>query len=189
MKVLGKLLGHFTVKNDNNKDLFIVFFYEKGISFEEDFLRGIIENESIYRRFIQINDFWKNRSETEELNSCREQSMTMIMDLLQENQEYLSEFFVVEKKDNSQFDNNKIFLEHLREEDLLKEITRKEFESKVKDENIGEFYVENLNVAKELAKFYTYKSKKTNLDFYLMVIDDKIKIGFADKENLPDKND
>jgi hypothetical protein len=182
MKVLGKLLGHFTVKNDYNEDLFIVYFYEEGISFNDDFLRGIIEQENLWIRFMEINLFWKNGFHiSENEDDLKSQTMNMIMDLLQENQEQLSRYFNDKPQLNQELDNSQMFLSHLRDNDLLKEITIKEFESKIKDEEIGDYYVENLEKIKQSAKFYTYKSEKVNLDFYLMVVEEKIKIGFADK--------
>jgi len=65
MKVLGKLLGHFTVKNDYDEDFFIVYFYEEGISFNDDFLRGIIEQENLWRRFLDRKSTRLNSSHCE----------------------------------------------------------------------------------------------------------------------------
>ena len=176
MKHLGEYIGHFTVKNDDGLDLFKVHFYEKGISFDDKFLRGIIENEETYKDFIKINDNWKD-------SSNKESAMKSIMALLEKNQDYLSDFFISEDDVDSTDipTSNEMFLQHLKENDKLTEIQRKDFESKITDEKIGNFYVDNLKQTKGKSKFYTYKSDNSGLDFYIMVVDDKIKIGFADK--------
>jgi hypothetical protein len=176
MKHLGEYIGHFTVKNDDEVDLFKVHFYEKGISFDDKFLRGVIENEDTYKKFMKINSDWKESSD-------RESTMKSIMSLLEGHQDYLSDFFISEDDvDSNDIPNtNEMFLQHLKENDKLTEITRKDFESKITDEKIGNFYVDNLKQTKESSKFYTYNSDNSGMDFFIMVVDDKIKIGFADK--------
>lgn len=176
MKKLGDFIGHFTVKNDNKKSLFKVYFYEKGISFDDNFLRGIIENEDVYKEFININNEWKLK------NKDREHVMKSIMEMLERHQKYLSEFFADDNKNNNNSikGSSELFLEHLKEEDLLTKITRKEFESKIIDEKVGEYYVANLKETKNKSTFYTYQSPTSGLDFYLMIVNEKIKIGFSE---------
>ena len=43
--------------------------------------------------------------------------------------------------------------------------------SKITDEKIGEYYVDNLKGTKFNSKFYTYTSNTSGLDFYLKVAD------------------
>tara|TARA_B100000963_G_scaffold361392_1_gene396508 strand:- start:3927 stop:4466 length:540 start_codon:yes stop_codon:yes gene_type:complete len=177
MKNLGDFIGHFTVTNDNKQSLFKVYFYEKGISFDENFLRGVIEHQDIYKEFIDINNRWKSKS----IN--RDGTMKYIMEMLEKHQTYLSNFFLDKDIDSSGIkDSNQMFLEFLKDNDMLNKITRKEFESKIVDENVGEYYVNNLKETKNKSKFYSYTSKNSGLDFYLMIVNDKIKIGFSSSE-------
>jgi hypothetical protein len=176
MKNLGEFIGHFTVKNDNEKSLFKVYFYEKGISFDDDFLRGIIESEDTYKEFIIINDKWKCK------NDNRDEVMKCIMEMLERYQDYLSNFFIndeTKKEEKYLKDSNSLFLEYLEEKDMLVEIGRKDFEANIIDEKVGEFYVDNLKETKDDSKFYTYTSETSGLEFYLMVVSNKIKIGFS----------
>jgi hypothetical protein len=105
--------------------------------------------------------------------------------MLEKNQEYLSNFFIDEfSNDTKLYDNeseNEIYFKHLKENGKLNKITRKKFESNIKDEKIGDYYVENLEKSKSKStNFYTYKSKEDKSCF-IMVMNDKIKIGFAEK--------
>lgn len=176
MKNLGEFIGYFTVKNDNEKSLFKVYFYEKGISFDDNFLRGIIESEDTYKEFIIINDKWKSE------DNNRSDIMKDIMEMLERHQNYLSNFFInneTKREEKSLKDSNSLFLQYLEEKDMLVEIDRKDFETKIIDEKVGEFYVDNLKETKDDSKFYTYTSETSGLEFYLMVVSDKIKIGFS----------
>lgn len=176
MKNLGEFIGHFTVKNDNEESLFKVYFYEKGISFDDNFLRGIIESEDTYKEFILINDKWKSE------DNNRDYVMKSIMEMLERHQNYLSNFFInneTKKEKKPLEDSNSLFLQFLEDRDMLVEISRKDFETKITDEKVGEFYVDNLKKTKDDSKFYTYTSETSGLEFYLMVVSDKLKIGFS----------
>lgn len=174
MKNLGEFIGHFTVKNDNEESLFKVYFYDKGISFDNNFLRGVIESQEVYKDFMEINSQWRD-----ELKD-RDVTMKSIMEMLDKHQKYLSDFFMGKEES---FDVNKgsneMFLDFLKENDKLTKISRKEFEAQILDEKVGEYYVNNLNETKNKSKFYTYTSDNSGLDFYLMIVNDKIKIGFS----------
>jgi len=181
MKNLGEFIGHFTVKNDNEKSLFKVYFYAKGISFDDNFLRGVIESEDTYKEFITINDKWKSE------DNNRDDIMKDIMEMLERHQNYLSNFFInneTKREEKSLKDSNSLFLQYLEEKDMLVEIGRKDFEAKIIDEKVGEFYVDNLKETKDDSKFYTYTSETSGLDFYLMVVSDKIKIGFSSGKKI-----
>ena len=174
MKNLGEFIGHFTVKNDNEESLFKVYFYDKGISFDDNFLRGVIESEEVYKEFMEINSKWRD-----ELKD-RDVTMKSIMKMLDKHQKYLSDFFMGEERVfDMKKDSHQMFLDFLKENDKLTKITRKEFESHIKDEKVGEYYVNNLKETKNKSKFYTYNSDNSGLDFYLMIVNNKIKIGFS----------
>tara|TARA_Y100000389_G_scaffold188509_1_gene211174 strand:- start:2794 stop:3378 length:585 start_codon:yes stop_codon:yes gene_type:complete len=174
MKNLGDFIGHFTVKNDNEESLFKVYFYDKGISFDDNFLRGVIENKEVYKEFMNINSKWRDEPKDRDI------TMKSIMEMLDKHQKYLSDFFMAEEE---VFDTKKgshqMFLDFLNDNDKLTKITRKEFESQITDEKVGEYYVNNLKETKNKSKFYTYTSDNSGLDFYLMIVNDKIKIGFS----------
>jgi hypothetical protein len=176
MEHLGNLLGHFTVRNDEEVGLFKVLFYENGISFNENFLRGVIEDEATYHEFSVISNEWKNGLKN------KESVMGSIMNMFNAHEEHLSEYFISEPiKPIEEKSSSEIYLEYLKANDKLNEITRKDFESKIVDEKIGEFYVDNMNETKNNSKFYTYTSDTTNEKFYVMLVDEKLKIGFAEK--------
>jgi hypothetical protein len=175
MNYLGGLIGHFSIKNENDEHLFKVYFYEGGIAFDFKLTKGIMENKKTKKEFIKIDNFWLKEKDKDE-------TIKLIMKLLDENQEYLSNFFDLEHTSSpleTLKDTNSLFFEHLKNNKLLKEISKKQFESNIIKEEIGDFYVENLEEAKSKGKFYTYKSNNNDLDFYLLVIDEKIKLGFT----------
>ena len=95
----------------------------------------------------------------------------------------VSNFFLESQIKKEEIFSSELFLQILKEKFLLNKITRKEFESKITDEKYGEYYVENLIYTKDNSEFYKYKSEISGIDFYLMVVDDKIKIGFPDINN------
>lgn len=186
MDLLGKLLGNFTIENDNGEHLFRIYFYEDRILFDEKFLNGIANNDKTMKRFQDINKVWH---ETKEKNNVVEEVMGMLAD----DQEYLSQFFYNEKeraesnkllnnpgsRSTKIQDKNTIYFSYLKNHDKLKEIEREQFEKKITDKEIGEYYVENFEIAKNSSKFYKYKSSKDK-DCYIMVVNNRIKIGFAE---------
>jgi hypothetical protein len=179
MKNLGDLIGHFTIRNDDGLDLFRIYFHKNGISFDKKFLKGVTKDGKVYKTFIKINIEWMSGS------LSKEEATELIMKMLEENQEYLSNFFInkFDKYSDRYYKDseNEIYFKHLKANGKLNKITRKQFESNIKNENIGDYYVENLEKSKsKFTNFYTYKSTE-NKNCYIMVIDDKIKIGFAEK--------
>jgi hypothetical protein len=187
MKSLGKLLGNFVVKNDDNRHLFKVFFYENGLSFDAKFLKGIMENDKTRNAFNVINEKWSSG------NHDKNEIMERILHLLNNFQEELAQYFYTDEELNEngelieesigvteEKDKYSIYFDYIKENKELKEIKRKDFESKIVDKKVGEFYVENFEEAKNVAKFFKYKTE-ANEDSYIMVVDDKIKIGFVDK--------
>jgi HD superfamily phosphohydrolase len=179
MEELGDFIGHFTVQNDDGLDLFKIYFHKNGISFDNKFLKGVIKNKKVCKDFEKINNKWISGS------LSKEDAAKLIMKMLEKNQEYLSNFFIDEfSNDTKLYDNeseNEIYFKHLKENGKLNKITRKKFESNIKDEKIGDYYVENLEKSKSKStNFYTYKSKEDKSCF-IMVMNDKIKIGFAEK--------
>lgn len=186
MKSLGKFLGNFTVKNDNERQLFKVLFYENGISFDAKMLKGITEVEEAFKAFKKINDSWITG------DYDKSDIMERVLKLLNNYQEELAEYFysdeeldeegnLIEKyegiDEKSKFS---IYFDYIKENKELKDIERAEFESKIFNKEIGEYYVENFEDAKNNAEFYSYKTESGG-DSYIMVVDDKIKIGFVEK--------
>jgi len=179
MESLGKLLGNFIIKNDNDVSLFKVYFYENGISFDKKFLKGVVENEVTNYQFKKINDVWDSEEKD------KEAVVEAVMFMLEHNQDYLSDFFYSEENLNKNGDSIKNEIDLKNEFDIIKKtrdikpITRKDFESKIVNEEIGDFYVENFEKAKK-ADFFTYKSEEEK-DCFIMVVKNRIKIGFAEK--------
>lgn len=191
MKSLGKLLGNFIVENDNGRHLFKVFFYEKGITFDEKFSKGVMEHEKAYVAFNKINLNWSS-------GKCeRNEIMQRILHFLNNYQSELHQYFysdeeldengkLIEKSSsendtqNLYKDKYSFYFNYIKENKDLKEIKRKEFESKITNNEIGDFYVENFEDAKEKAKFYNYQTDNME-ESYIMVVDEKIKIGFVEQ--------
>jgi hypothetical protein len=188
MKSFGKLLGNFTIKNEDDRHLFKIFFYENSLSFEESFLNGINKNDKINKEFEKINKNWSSGKHS------KEDIIESLLSLIGKNEKYISEYFYKDEEldENGHLiennieviDDNKnkysIYFDYIKQNKELEKIKRKDFESKIVDKNIGEYYVENFEVAKNKAEFYKYKTDAGE-DSYIMVIDNKIKIGFVDK--------
>ena len=189
MDSLGKLLGNFTVTNDDNIKLFRVYFYENAISFNTKFLKGVVDNKEIYILFEEINKDWNKEEEKD-----KEFIMTLILSMLEKNQNYLSDFFYdkqdlfneevmrqeFEKTESTKKNKYDLYYDKIKQSRELVSITRKQFESKIVNNSIGDYYVENFEKAKE-ANFFTYKSEQDE-DCFIMVVNERIKIGFAEKE-------
>jgi len=185
MDSLGNILGNFAIKNDNDINLFKVYFHENGITFNKKFHKGVLDNFDTALQFENINKIWN--SETRD----KKEVIEAVMFMLEHFQVYLSTFFYNEdeiremseefKSNNLDIKKNEfdIYFDKIKKTRDLKPITRKDFESKIIDEKIGEYYVENFELAKE-ASFFTYKSDNDK-DCFIMVKNDRIKIGFAEK--------
>jgi hypothetical protein len=169
MKNLGEFIGNFTVEDEYNNKKFIVYFYENGITFDDKFLKFILEKEELSQELLEINNSWKNKSKN------KEEIINSIMEVFNN---YELDFFNFSK---GEIDKNALYYSFLKEKDLLTRITRKEFENKILSEKVGEFYTDVLRDTKENSEFYTYTSEVSGIDFYLMVVDDKIKIGFPEE--------
>ena len=169
MKNLGEFIGNFTVEDEYNDKKFIVYFYENGITFDDKFLKFILEKEELSQDLLDINNSWKNKSKN------KEEIISSIMEVFSN---YELDFFHFSKEE---INRNALYYHFLKEKDLLTKITRKEFESKILSEKVGEYYTDVLNDTKENSEFYTYTSEVSGIDFYLMVVDDKIKIGFPEE--------
>ena len=129
--------------------------------------------------FEKINKVWDSEEKD------KEAVIEAVMFMLEHNQRYLSDFFYPQEELDENGDSLKEEIDINNEYEVLKKtrelkpITRKDFESKVVDEQIGDYYVENFEKAKK-ANFFTYKSEKEE-DCFIMVVKDRIKIGFVEK--------
>jgi hypothetical protein len=171
MNNLGNFLGHYTINPFNDEGFMKVYFYEKGINFEENVINEIIDNEKLSKIFISINNDWKN------IKKGKTEIIVNIMNMISENEDFFKRFIVYD----STIDYNDVYYNLLKSKNLLIDIEQKEFEKHIVKENIGNYYTENLEkINSSDTKFYKYKSESENY-FFIMVINDKIKLGFGEQ--------
>lgn len=170
MNNLGNFLGHYTINPFNDKGFIKVYFYEKGISFEENIINEIIEDEKLSKIFISLNNDWKN------VKKDKLEIIVDIMKMIFENEDFFKNFLSYDSKLNY----NDVYYNLLKSKNLLIDIEQKEFEKNIVKEKIGNYYAENLKkINSSDAKFYKYKSENDTC-FFIMVINDKIKLGFGE---------
>jgi hypothetical protein len=181
----GELLGRFLVTNEENKSLFFVYFYRDKIKFDDTFEAALIQHPKISIDLIKLNKKWKNDMVNfEDFDKNKNIYINYIIEKLEPYQEYLSQFFIKEQENSKKYSQNpsKFFIENLRSNNLLKELTKKEFEKQLIKEKYAEFYVEHLNKHKGELHYYSYVSPKNGKTFYLMTLDESIKIGFTNDD-------
>jgi hypothetical protein len=170
MNKLGKFIGNYTIKPLDDEGFIKVYFYETSILFDDNIIEKIIDDEKISKLFIAINNEWKGSKKE------REDVLLDIMEMISENQEFFKDLFTYEKK----IEYNDVYYNLLKSKKILIEIEQKEFEKNISKENIGNYYAENLKkINLSDAKFYKYKSENESY-FFIMVINDKIKLGFGE---------
>ena len=170
MNNLGNFLGYYTINPFTDEGFIKVYFYEKGINFEENIVNEIIDNEKLSKIFISINNDWKN------IKKGKTEIIINIMNMISENEDFFKKFIIYD----STIDYSDVYYNLLKSKNLLIDIERKEFEKHIIKENIGNYYTENLEkINSSDTKFYKYKSENENY-FFIMVINDKIKLGFGE---------
>jgi hypothetical protein len=170
MNNLGKFLGHYTINPLNDGGFIKVYFYEKGINFEENIINEIIDDEKLSKIFILINNDWKN------INKEKSEIIVDIIKMISENEDFFKKFLSYDFK----IEYNDVYYNLLKSKNLLIDIEQKEFEKNIVKENIGNYYTENLEkINSSDTKFYKYKSENDTY-FFLMIINDKIKLGFGE---------
>jgi len=77
--------GKFIIKDENQKSLFTILISKEHISFNDGFLKGIIENESTF-------EFYEKLNQLPEESNKKEESLKIVTKMIEENQEYLNQF-------------------------------------------------------------------------------------------------
>lgn len=181
-----KIIRTIIVSNEKRIDVFRIHVFESSLKFDPHFAYGIINNEDIYNMIMDIENLWKNREiELQDI-------FNMMVSVLEKHEIYLEKhYFKPEELDTlgrlsvirpySIYDDKKYtYFMCLKNKENLKNISRKEFESNMKDDEIANSYVENYS-GKDV-KFFNYRAsglRDAGKNCYLMMVNDNIKVGFV----------
>ena len=180
------LIRTIIVSNEKRIDVFRIHVFEKSLKFDPHFSYGISKNDEIYAMVVDIEKLWLERKI--ELSDV----FNMMVGVLEKHERYLEQYyFKPEELDitgrlycvrsySSYDDKNYAYFMSLRNRDNLKNITRQEFESNMKSEEIAYSYVENY-YGKDV-KFFNYRANglnDTGKNCYLMIVGDNLKVGFV----------
>ena len=186
MKIAGqeKLIRTIIVSNEKRVDVFRIHVFENSLKFDPLFAYGISKNTDVYNMVINIENLWIERKI--ELSDV----FNMMVGVLEKHENYLEQYyFKPEELDitgrlstlrpYSVFgEKNYTYFMCLKNKDNLKNITRKEFESNMKDEEIAYSYIENY--AGKDVKFFNYQAsglKDKGKNCFFMMVGDNIKVG------------
>jgi hypothetical protein len=181
-----KLIRTIIVSNEKKVDVFRIHVFEKSLRFDPHFAYGVSKNELVYDMIMDVERLWIDRKI--ELSDV----FNMMVGVIEKHEKYLEKFYF--KPDELDFtgrlfavksyssgdDKNYAYFMCLKNQDKLKRITRKEFESNMKNEEIAKSYVENYS-GKD-ATFFNYRMtglKDTGKNCYLMIVGDDLKVGFV----------
>lgn len=181
-----KLIRTIIVSNEKRIDVFRIHVFEKSIKFDPHFAYGLSKNSEVYSMVIHIENLWAEKKI--ELSDI----FNMMVEVLEKHEKYLEQYyFKPEELDMSgrltvvrsysvYDEKNYTYFMCLKNKDRLKNITRKEFESNMKNEEIANSYVENYG-GKDV-KFFNYKAsglKDKGKNCFFMIVDDNLKVGFV----------
>ena len=183
-----KLIRTIIVSNEKRVDVFRIHVFEKSLKFDPHFAYGISRNNDVYEMILDIEKLWIERQI--ELSEV----FNMMVGVLEKHEVYLEQHYfrpeelditgrlLVVRSYSVYDDKNYAYFMCLKNRDKLKSISRKEFESHMKDEEIAYSYVENYS-GKDV-KFFNYTAsglRNRPKNCYLMIVDDNLKIGFVKK--------
>lgn len=181
-----KLIRTIIVSNEKKVDVFRIHVFEKSLRFDPHFAYGVSKNDSIYDMVMDIENLWVQRKI--ELSDV----FNMMVGVLEKHEQYLEQYYFrpeeldfagrlsVVRSYSAYDDKNYTYFMCLKNQNNLKKISRKEFESNMKNEEIAKSYVDNYS-GKD-ATFYNYRSnslKDTGKNCFLMVVGDNLKVGFV----------
>jgi hypothetical protein len=181
-----KLIRTIIVSNEKRIDVFRIHVFEKSIKFDAHFAYGVSKNNEAYDMVMNIETLWAEKKI--EISDI----FNMMVEVLENHKKYLEQYyFKPEELDisgrlstirpYSMFDDKKYtYFMCLKNKDKLKNITRKEFESNMKDEEIANSYIENYS-GKDV-KFFNYKTsglRDKGKNCYFMMVGDNLKVGFV----------
>lgn len=183
-----KLIRTIIVSNEKRVDVFRIHVFERSLKFDSHFAYGISRNDEVYEMVLNIENLWKERkieiSET----------FSMMVGVLEKCEKYLEQYyFKPEELDitgrlytirshSACDDKNYTYFMCLKNKDNLKPITRQEFETNMKSEEIAYSYVNNYS-GKD-AKFFNYTAsglRDSGKSCYFMFVENNLKVGFVKK--------
>jgi hypothetical protein len=190
MEVANKerLIRTIIVSNEKRVDVFRIHVFEKSLKFDPHFAYGLSKNDDVYSMVINIENLWEEKKV--ELSDV----FNMMVGVLEKHETYLEQYyFRPEELDitgrlytirsySSSDDKNYTYFMYLKNKDNLKNITRQEFETNMKGEDIANSYIDNYS--QKDAKFFNYRAsglKDNGKNCYLMIVGDNLKIGFVKK--------
>lgn len=168
----------------NGQELFRVHIHELSIRFDKKFQKGIEENQELKKEIDYLNDLWKKQKiEQKEI-------FPIMLDIVVRHGDYLKDFFF----DNTELDSQgqfidkpkndiipETFFNSLKKQKILKKISKKEFQSEIKGNDVSEKYVD-LYIPK--AKYYQYqlfKNQPLKEFWYFMEHNEKLVLCFRNK--------
>jgi len=176
-----KIIGTFTVASKKRMELFRIHLFEKSVRFDEHFAKAITANKKIFKKIFNISEKWSNG----ELKY--NEVFINIIEELKNHENYLSKYYFKKKDldetgrlieplpintmDNESWNYMESHFQYLKKKGILKRITRKDFEKKIIDKKISEFYIDN------------YPKEKVACYFYEAFIEDRIKNCYVLSEN------
>ena len=181
-----KLIRTIIVSNERRIDVFRIHVFEKSIKFDPHFAYGLSKNEEVYSMVENIENLWiEGEIELSDI-------FNMMVGVLEKHENYLEQYYFkpeelditgrlsVVRSYSVYDDKNYAYFMCLKNRDRLKNITRQEFESNMKDEEIAKSYIENYS-GKDV-KFFNYKAsglKDRGKNCYLMMVGNNLKVGFV----------
>lgn len=184
-----RFLGSIIISDEHSKDIFRLHVFEKSIKFDSYMAFGISKNKELYKEIEEVNNMWS------EGYINKDKIFPHIINAIENYSEYLSQFYFkdFELDENGKLKNlqllspkyDKTYMLYMNlKNKSLKKISKKEFESKIKDVEVQNFYIDNYT--KKGARFYSYTLVDQYLQkespCYFMVNADNTRIGFISKE-------
>ena len=155
--------------SDDNRDLFRVHFFENQIKFDARFSDGIINNEFICEKMIEINEGWAERrlevvDVLEQIALLVEANKNIFEELYLQDYElnkegrYVDLFPLDSILITNMDDKANNFYAYLKNENVLTPIDKKEFESNIKIEPYSDMYIDLYKkiYKRKRLKFYKY---------------------------------
>lgn len=183
-----KLIRTIIVSNEKRIDVFRIHVFEKSLKFDPHFAYGISRNDDVYNMVADIEKKWRDR--TIEIA----ETFHLMVGILETHENYLQQYYFRPEELNvlgrlskvrsySAYDEkNYTYFMCLKKRNSLKKISRKEFESNMKDEEIANSYIENYSDKGTM--FFNYRVtdlRDNGKNCFLMFVDDNLKVGFVKK--------
>lgn len=184
MEIDPKLIILVISNQINGQELFRVHIHEFSIRFDDKFQEGIQNNSELKKEIEYLNDLWKRHK------IDQSQIFPIMLDIMVRHGDYLKDFFfdVSELDKNGQFiekSKNEIepvfFFEKLKKQNLLKKITKTDFQKNIKNIEIGKKYVDLWYPRSNYFFYEHFKKSPIREEWYFMEKNNKLIMCFRNK--------